>query len=145
MTAQVINFADFLDHEPTPQQKALWDKFIVEYMKDFNPLEACLRIGFNLTFAQEYSRIFMGQPYVQQKIMERKLEPIDEKGHIDKVKSLIEATLMECMQNGQPATRVVAAKTLAGIHGLDQAPDRSNEELEKLVNVFKEIAKSVPD
>jgi len=145
MTAQVFNFSDYMDQEPTAQQKALWDKFVEEYLKDFNSLEAAMRVGFNMTFAQEYSRIFMGQPYVQRLIMHHKMQPIDEKTEVEIEKSLIIATLKECMQNGQPATRVVAAKTLAGIRGLDQAPDRSSEELEKLVDSFKEIAKSVPD
>lgn len=146
MSATVINFSDYMDNEPTPQQKALWDKFVEEYVKDFNSVEAAMRIGFNVTFAVEYGRIFLGQPYVQRLIMKKKMEPVPEtEDEVQKDKSLIIATLRETMLNGQPATRVVAAKTLAGIHGLDQAPDRSSEELEKLVNAFKDVAKHLPD
>jgi len=145
MTAQIVPFNNYMDPQPTEQERLLWDKFVEEYVKDYNPVEAAQRIGFNLTFAVEYSKLFLSKPYVQKLLMEHKMKPIDEKGHTEKVKAMIEATLIECMQNGQSATRVVAAKTLASIHGLDQTPDRSGEELEKLVDTFKNVAKHLPD
>lgn len=145
MTAQIVPFNHYMDPQPTEQERALWDKFVEEYTKDYNPVEAAQRLGFNLTFAVEYSKVFLSKPYVQQLLMEHKRTPINEKDHVEKIKAMIEATLVECMQNGQPATRVVAAKTLAGIHGIDQAPDRSGEELQKLVDTFKAVAKHLPD
>ena len=137
----------FQEPVPTPSEKALWDQFLDEYMKDFNPFDACLRVGFSELFAIEYSKNLMAKPYIKQEIMRRKSEVGAEKDE-DKIarhKALIEATLLETMQNGQPATRVAAAKTLAGIHGLDQAPDRSGDAISNLVDELKTVATLLPD
>ena len=145
MSAQVVNLSTYFDPEPTEQEKLLWDRFVEEYVKDYNPVEACIRVGFNLNFAVEYAKVFMTKPYVQKAIMAHKQAPVEEQDHLAKVKAMIESTLMECMQNGQPSTRVIAAKTLASIHGIDQSPNRAGEELDKLVDAFKKVAKNLPE
>jgi len=132
--------------EPTPNEKALWDKFVEEYTRDFNAVEACIRVGFVLTYAIEYSKIFLSKPYIQRKIMDAKSRPPkSEEDKLAEVKALIDATLRECMLNGQPATRAVAAKAMASIHGLDQSADKSGETLTKLVESFRNVAKALPD
>ena len=74
-----------------------------------------------------------------------KSEDLPEESIREKDRQLVIATLREAVQNGQYQTRVAAAKTLAGIQGFDQAPDRAGEELDKLVDAFKEVAKVLPD
>lgn len=148
MSAQIVShpYWSQFDPAPTEQERAVLDRFIDEYMKDYNPVEACMRVGFQLAFAVEYAKIFMTKAYVQRRIAERKSEPISD-AEPDKqvVKARIVSTLMECLQNGHPQTRVAASKVLCSIYGYDQAPDQSGEVLNKLVDTFREMAKVLPE
>jgi hypothetical protein len=136
----------FREPQPTEARKAVYDQFVAEYVKDFNPIAACVRIGFNAVFAKEWSPSLMGQPYVQRKIMEYKTTPtIDEKDALEIARKRIESTFLLAMECGDPKVMVAAAKNYAEMKGLMQAPDRSGEALEKLVDHFKETAKHLPD
>lgn len=139
--------SQFLEPQPTEQQKALWDKFVYEYVKDFHPIAAAIRVGFNMNYAQEYSRLFMGYPYIQRKIMEYKSKPpeTDDPDKLAKIRQRIESVLIGAMECGDPKVQVAAAAKLGEMHGLMEAPDKSGDELNKLVNAFKDIAKAVPD
>ena len=59
-----------MEPEPSGQEKALRDLFVQEYIKDFDPFQACLRVGFQAAFAVEYAKKFMGEAYVQRRITE---------------------------------------------------------------------------
>jgi hypothetical protein len=52
----------------SPQEKALRDKFVTEYLVDYDAWAACIRVGFLKTVAIEYAQHFMQEPYVQQEI-----------------------------------------------------------------------------
>lgn len=131
--------------EPSKEQKVLWDAFIAEYAKDWNPLQAACRVGFNLHFAQEYARVFLSQPYVQRKIQTLKREIDPELEDLDKVRKFIKGNLLELAQNGDPKTRNAALRNLMVLEGFDQAPDRSGEALKDLVDHFKSVTKELPD
>ena len=132
--------------QPTEAQKALYDKFVDEYIKDFNGLQAAIRTGFNLTYAREYAPIFLGYPYVQRRIDELKSKPKEANvNHVDEVRQLVESTYRMVIASGDPKAAVTAATKLAEMNGLMVPPDKSGEELDKLVNAFKEVAKAVPD
>lgn len=141
-----IDPRSFMEPVPTESQKALWDQFIAEYVKDWNPISACMRIGFNVVYASEYGKVFLGQPYVQREIMKFKLKPEEpEKDALEVARKRIEAKLVELMECGDPKVMAAATKTYAEMKGLMVAPDRSGEALEKLVDHFKETAKVLPD
>lgn len=128
---------------PTPQEIAVWDRFVAEYVRDYDALQACIRMGFQYAFAVEFSRVYMTKPYVLKAIADHKQNSSSIKLEDDR--ALIMATLREACHHGPYQTRVAAAKTLGGMHGIDQAPDRSGEQLEKLVGAFSNLAKSLPD
>jgi hypothetical protein len=132
--------------EPNDQEKALLDKFVIEYLKDFDPYQACLRIGFMPAFAAEYCKLYMAKPYVQRQIADHKSKPANTtEDVIERDKQLILNTLRLTLQHGPLQSRTAAAKILAGIHGIDQAPDRTGDELAKLVDTFRDIAKHLPE
>lgn len=136
----------YLDPAPSEAQKALWDQFVAEYVKDFNALAACMRVGFNLVYAEQYAKLFLSYPYVQRKIMEYKNTPaLPEKDALEVARKRIEAKLVELMECGDPKTMATATKTYAEMKGLMVAPDRSGEALEKLVDHFKKTAIVLPD
>lgn len=132
--------------QPSAQQKALWDSFVEEYIKDYSPVRAAMRVGFNETFAQEYSKLFMAEPYVQRLITEHELKPAPTEEELnDRYRQQIEQTYLKVMGCGDPKAMVAAAAGLAKIRGYDQPKDTSADELGKLVDAFKEIAKVTPD
>ena len=52
----------------TRHEKKIRDRFVAEYVKDYNRIDAAIRIGYSLSFAEQYSTRFMTEPYVLQKI-----------------------------------------------------------------------------
>lgn len=136
----------FFEPAPTPGEKALYDQFVTEYIKDYNPVEACVRVGFGMTFALEYAKLFIAKPYVQRALAEhRNKPPEDEKKQEEQDKAMIISVLRECAMNGQGATRVAAARALASIRGLDVQPDKTGDALEKIAEEFRNLAKELPD
>lgn len=142
-TPSALDPRTFMEPELTGIDLLMAEKFVEEYLKDFSPVQACIRMGFNETFAGEYAKVYLGKPYVQRKVMEYKLQP--RQAETDRVKALIAANLEELSMNGSAQTRVAALGKLMALHGLDQTPDKTGEALEKLVDSFKDIAKSLPD
>lgn len=137
----------FLEPEPTERQKVLYDAFIKEFALDFNPIQATCRVGFNLEFCEEQAKRLMSAPYVQRAIAKMKTEkaPENEADEISRDKTRIVAALRGALECGDPKVAVAASKVLAGIRGIDQAPDRSGDELERVVDFFKKIATNTPD
>lgn len=132
--------------EPSATEKALRDRFVEEYVKDWHPINAAIRTGFNITFANEYAPIFLGEPYVQRKIIEYKNKPReDDADRKESVKAKIEAALEAALACGDPKVSVAAAAKLGEMHGLMQAPDRSGEVLNQVVDKFKKLATVLPD
>lgn len=130
--------------QPSPAQKALYDKFIEEYIKDFNGVAAAIRCGFHRSYAEQFAPIFLAKAYVQQKIMDAKHNP--NTGLTDQeIKARVEATYLAAIESGDPKAAVAAAKNLAAMRGVDVAPDRKGDELEKVVKAFKSLGQTLPD
>lgn len=125
----VENTSDFymdpriMDPELSPNEKALRDKFVTEYIKDMNSVLACIRIGFMRTFAEEYAKKFMSESYVQSEIYRRRYEEetVSTKAQAEKDKLLVLSVLREAMLHGPYASRVAAAGRMAQMQGYDAA------------------------
>ena len=133
-----------MEPEPSGQEKALRDLFVQEYIKDFDPFQACLRVGFQAAFAVEYAKRFMSEAYVQRKIADlQRATPENEDAQAKQDKALVLSVLRQAAQNGPYASRVQAAAKLATILGLDR--DDSVEESEQaLIDAFREFATRAP-
>lgn len=115
---------DFRDY--SPQEKALRDLFVTEYLVDYDGWKAAMRCGFNKQFAIEYSKKFLGEPYVQQRISQiRTLAPRNEEALGKYNKRRVEEQLLVEAHNHGPgssqAARVAALKTLSDIYGMGSA------------------------
>ncbi len=141
------DFAKFMDQDPVGDQKVLLDRFVEEYIKDFDAVAAAGRLGFNFAFATEYAKTFMTTPYVRRQIIEKKLIPAeeDEEQKIRRHKTMIESTLIEVMNTGDAKSRAIAASKLATIHGLDKTPSKAGDALQQLADSFANIATKLPD
>lgn len=133
-----------MEPELSEQEKALRDLFVQEYIKDFDPFQACLRVGFQAAFAVEYAKRFMSEAYVQRKIADlQRATPENEDAQAKQDKALVLSVLRQAAQNGPYASRVQAAAKLATILGLDR--DDSVEESEQaLIDAFREFATRAP-
>lgn len=144
--SEQFQYSIAMEPEPTPQEKALLDQFLDQYFIDYNALEACIRVGFQETFAMEYAKRFMWKPYVVRKIAEhRNTLPKDVEKADDADKALVLATLRELAQNGKGAQRTAAALGLARIKGMDVQPDKAGEALQQLADDFANLAQKLPD
>lgn len=122
---------------------ALRDSFIKEYMVDFEPFSACLRMGFLPTFAADWSKRLYQDPYVQRGIAKATREQqIDPKTQEAQDRALIENTLREGMQRGPFASRTAAARLMAEMRGWAK-PDTADAE-KALIDLFKDMASKVP-
>lgn len=134
--------ANLLAPALSEEEKALRDLFCLEYIKDFNEVQACIRMGFMATYAETYGRRYLEEPYVQQQIaaLQRK-QQLSEEEQREEDKALIMAVLRQAAQHGPYASRVQAAKQLAIMHGLDKTESDGGEE--QLINAFKDFASKV--
>ena len=133
-----------MEPEPSGQEKALRDLFVQEYIKDFDPFQACLRVGFKSAFAVEYAKKFMGEAYVQRRIAElQRATPENEDAQAKEDRALILSVLRQAAQNGPYASRVQAAAKLATIYGLDR-PEGGEEGEQALIDAFREFAARAP-
>ena len=133
-----------MEPEPSGQEKALRDLFVQEYIKDFDPFQACLRVGFQAAFAVEYAKRFMSEPYVLRRIAElQRSTPENEDAQSREDKALVLSVLRQAAQNGPYASRVQAAAKLASIYGLDR-PDGGEEGEQALIDAFRDFAAKAP-
>lgn len=111
------------------KEKILRNEFVRNYLIDFDPVLACMRVGFTKAFAEDYAIRFMAEPYVQKRITELTLEtPDDETAQEEADKQLTLAVLREAAQRGPYSSRVAAAAKLATILGMDK-PIQNNLEI----------------
>lgn len=103
----------------TEKDKALRDAFVDQYILDNDPVNAVIRLGYNLSYAKHMAEQFMLDSYVLNLIQSKKLEPvlIDEKR-----KSWISNELMSRAQYQGPGAsetaKILALRTLMELHGL---------------------------
>jgi len=116
----------------TPKEVALRDKFVTEYLKDFDSLSAAIRTGYSMSYAREFAVKLMQDAYVLQQIRLRNAEDIESPEAKEEMrKRVIAGLLLEANYKGpgsSQAARVAAWSKLANIEGME-APRRSSTEL----------------
>jgi len=134
-----LNNLDFYVPEFSPEEKAMRLCFVEEYLKDFDAVLACVRMGFHIEYAKQFSTRFMEEPYTLKLIQENRLKSaaVDD---VERDKNLIIQTLREATQHGPYVSRVAAAKALAEIRGMSKQPTGSDD---NLIESLKAFAQSV--
>lgn len=129
------NFWDELVMQPVLSQaeKALRDKFVDEYLLDFDSYAAALRVGFLKSVANEYASQFMEDVYVRQRIMQRQTQTEASPKEATKMRRRLTemALLREANYRGEGAShsaRVSALAKLASIYDMD-APLKTKSEI----------------
>jgi hypothetical protein len=135
--------------EMSEREKALRDLFVREYFVDYNEIAACLRCGFMRSFAEEYAKKFMAEPYVRQQlaIMEQ-TAPLPNTGNKNaddfNRQRIIQGLFKEAHdRTSSGSARVSALKELAEIYKLKEptkAPEDNNKKHRGGVIQVPEIA-----
>lgn len=126
----------------TEREQSVRDFFVNEYLKDFDPFRACVRMGFLAAFAIEQSQKFMQDGYVLRKIAHMTRQaPVA--GDQDKAEML--ANLRWLAHNGSPAVRVSAtAKYMEAQGYLANDGSAEEEQLAKLASILSEFGSNAP-
>lgn len=109
-------FADNL----TKQEKGLRQRFVEEYLKDFDARDACLRMGYMSQFADQYSQKFMNEPYTRKLISDREAElgiATEEQQHRRRIVAGLYREAHSRFNSG--SARVAALTQLAKIVGIE--------------------------
>ncbi|HWV45502.1 MAG TPA: terminase small subunit [Nitrospira sp.] len=128
--------ADAMAPQLTASERVLRDKFIVEYLKDYDAFGASLRAGFMSTMAIEYAKRFLEEPYVQSEIarLERAAAE-DPKAEEEQRKRFILASLTREANYRGPgsshAARVAALAKLGNFLDMDGVQKTKNEHLHR--------------
>lgn len=110
--------------ELSEKEKVLRNKFVDEYLLDFDQTAAAIRVGFSASFAQTYAEKFMQEPYVRKRIADMQTALAqDEKLEAEQDKRRIRAGLLREAHYRGPgsshAARVSALGKLATIRDMD--------------------------
>lgn len=116
----------------TPSEMLLRDKFVKEYLKDYDAYGACIRIGYAAAFAKEFCVKFMQESYVLNKIKQVEVTPeeedLDETVQRRKVYASLWREAHTFGLGSSQSARVAALAKLSAFLGMD-APTRSQQEL----------------
>ena len=126
----------------TEKEVILRDAFVAEYLKDFDAYQACLRLGFQATYAVQWAHTLFNDGYVQRKIayMTSKLpESSPEQDAMDR--AMIEVTLRKVMQRGSDSARVAAAREFRALKGWGEGDGGATEDL---ADMFRRVAQQLP-
>lgn len=132
-----------MEQELDEGQKRIREKFVDNYLKSFDPVEACIACGYHESFANEYARRFMFDAYVRRLIQERRREPSDEANEKEADIALAKNALREAAQKADYNTRVRASVHLLELYGLSKPRQEEADESE-LVEALKEFAARAP-
>lgn len=135
----------------SPHEKQLRDRFVNEYLVDYDAWAACVRVGFIKSVAMTYASELMEDPYVRREISrlekERVVTAADEKGKATMHSQLESWYLREANYRGPGAShaaRISALNSLAKIHKLiDEEGDGAARD-EALVRAFRDMATKLP-
>lgn len=130
-----------LEQPLTEKEQILRDHFVSQYLKDFDAYNACLRLGFQPTYANTWADVLLKDGYVQRKLQYLSTEPEGpEQEMLDKLMSKRE--LRRVAQRGSDSARVAAIRQLDSMYGWTKVDDAAPPE--DLIAAYRQIATELP-
>lgn len=118
----------------TKQERALRQRFVEEYLADYDAFAAAIRLGYQEAFAQQYAKQFLTEPYTLKLIKEKEAEfgiLTEEDQHRKKIVAGLYREAHSRFNSG--SARVAALTQLAKIMGIE-APVKTQQVLPKIGN-----------
>ena len=113
----------------TKQEKALRQRFVAEYLADYDAFAAAIRLGYQEAFAQQYAKQFLTEPYTLKLIKEKEAEfgiLTEEDQHRKKIVAGLYREAHSRFNSG--SARVAALTQLAKIIGIE-APVKTEQQV----------------
>lgn len=122
--------------ELTKTEKGLRDRFVNEYVKDYNAFCAALRLGYAEAYAAQYSQQFLREPYTQQRLaqVQEEIGDAEEDQHRKRIVAGLYRLAEERGMGSSHGGRVAAYNTLVKVMGLE-APVKSVVEVNEKPSV----------
>lgn len=114
----------------TKQERALRQRFVEEYLADYDAFAAAIRLGYQEAFAQQYAKQFLTEPYTLKLIKEKEAEfgiLTEEDQHRKKIVAGLYREAHSRFNSG--SARVAALTQLAKIIGIE-APVKTELKVE---------------
>ena len=114
----------------TKQERNLRQRFVEEYLADYDAFAAAIRIGYQEAFAQQYAKQFLTEPYTLKLIKEKEAEfgiLTEEDQHRKKIVAGLYREAHSRFNSG--SARVAALTQLAKIIGIE-APVKTELKVE---------------
>lgn len=132
----------------SPAEKDLRDRFVTQYLIDYDAWAACLRVGFLKNVAMTYAQELLEDPYVRREITRLQAEPINLEQQKASKQARLEAMYWEqATYRGVGAShsaRVSALNSLSKIHKLIDTEGETAARDDQLIQAFREMATKVP-
>ena len=107
----------------SPRAKDLRDRFVTEYMTDYESTAAAIRCGYPHNIAREYGNRLLQDTYVLQQIRIKETTPVKTEEDEEQMKKRIMTGLLREANYRGPgcsqSARVAALSKLASMHGMD--------------------------
>jgi hypothetical protein len=103
----------------TESERAMRDRFVEQYIEDFNAIDSLIRCGYTAQYAKDYAPKFMSEPYTLNRIKARQLEigvTTDAEIHKRRVISALYREANSMFNSG--SARVSALRSIADIVGI---------------------------
>ena len=113
----------------TKQERALRQRFVAEYLADYDAIGAAIRLGYQEAFAQQYAKQFLTEPYTLKLIKEKEAEfgiLTEEDQHRKKIVAGLYREAHSRFNSG--SARVAALTQLAKIIGIE-APVKTEQQV----------------
>lgn len=113
----------------TKQERALRQRFVEEYLADYDAFAAAIRLGYQEAFAQQYAKQFLTEPYTLKLIKEKEAEfgiLTEEDQHRKKIVAGLYREAHSRFNSG--SARVAALTQLAKIIGIE-APVKTEQQV----------------
>lgn len=138
----------------TKQERSLRQRFVEEYLADYDAIAAAIRLGYQEAFAQQYAKQFLAEPYTLKLIKEKEAEfgiLTEEDQHRKKIVAGLYREAHNRFNSG--SARVAALTQLAKIIGIEapvktelkveaEQQDLSNLSMEELKQLHALMAKA---
>lgn len=114
----------------TKQERTLRQRFVEEYLADYDAIAAAIRLGYQEAFAQQYAKQFLSEPYTLRLIKEKEAEfgiLTEEDQHRRKIVAGLYREAYNRFNTG--SARVAALTQLAKIVGIE-APVKTELKVE---------------
>lgn len=129
---QEITFEKDIDDK----ERELYDFFIDEYKKDYNPVDACRRMGISENLVYKCAKRFIQNKYVLNVLsLDPVLGDMNDPNSQSKAFKFISSTLFTIANSSNNKDKIEACKQLASMYGLNKIDINSTSNITNVIEL----------